>query len=94
MPNRRDLKKKIKKDTDLLIEDAFIESINGDDKEAKKMDGVIDEIIDDRYDLINRVSNYPRENDRKKVREHFNAIRTDLDTKSTDYSKKIGRVTK
>jgi len=91
MASKRDIKKKIKSDTDELIEDAFIESINGDKKEAEKMDGIIDEIIDYRYDLLSRVSNPPREN-RAKVKEHFNAIRTDLSAKNTDYKKKIGRI--
>lgn len=91
MASKRDIKKKIKSDTDELIEDAFIESINGDKKEAEKMDGIIDEIIDYRYDLLSRVSNHPREN-RAKVKEHFNAIRTDLSAKNKDYKKKIGRV--
>lgn len=93
MPSKRDIKKKIKSETNELIEDAFIESINGDKKEASKMDGIIDEIIDYRYDLLSRVSNHPREN-RAKVKEHFNAIRTDLSTKNADYSKKIGRIKK
>jgi len=77
---------------DLIIEDAFIESINGDEKEAKKMDTTIDAIIDDRYDMLSRVSNYPKNEKRAKVTEHFNAIKTDLDAKVSDYSKKIGRV--
>lgn len=93
MASKRDLKKKIKSETDELIEDAFIESINGDQKEADKMDGLVDEIIDYRYDLLSRVSNYPK-GDRAKVKDHFNAIRTDLSTKNTDYNKKIGRVKK
>jgi hypothetical protein len=93
MASKRDIKKKIKSETDELIEDAFIESINGDKKEAGRMDGIIDEIIDYRYDLLGRVSNHPKGN-RAKVKDHFNAIRTDLSTKNTDYSKKIGRVKK
>ena len=92
MPSRRKLKKKIKRETDLIIEDAFIESINGDEKEVKKMDSTIDSIIDDRYEMLSRVSNYPKNEKKAKVTEHFNAIKTDLDTKVADYSKKIGRV--
>jgi len=92
MPSRRKLKKKIKQDTDLIIEDAFIESINGDENEAKKMDTTIDSIIDDRYEMLSRVSNYPKNEKRAKVTAHFNAIKTDLDARVSDYSKKIGRV--
>ena len=92
MPSRRKLKKKIKQETDLIIEDAFIESINGDEKEVKKMDSTIDSIIDDRYEMLGRVSNYPKNEKKAKVKEHFNAIKTDLDAKVADYSKKIGRV--
>lgn len=92
MPSRRKLKKKIKQETDLIIEDAFIESINGDEKEAKKMDSTIDEIIDDRYEMLGRISTYPKNENRAKVKEHFNAIKTDLSAKVADYSKKIGRV--
>ncbi len=92
MPSRRKLKKHVKIETDLIIEDAFIESINGDEKEAKKMDSMIDEIIDDRYEMLSRISTYPINESRAKVKEHFNAIKLDLTTKVADYSKKIGRV--
>jgi oligoribonuclease NrnB/cAMP/cGMP phosphodiesterase (DHH superfamily) len=46
MASRRKFKKQIKNRTNLLIEDAFIESINGDAREAVKMDSIIDEVID------------------------------------------------
>lgn len=92
MASRRKIKKNIKEKTNLLIEDAFIESINGDEKEGKKMDDIIDNIIDDRHSMLNKVSNYPRKENRAKIKEHFNAIRTDLDAKVTEYDKKIGRV--
>ena len=92
MPSRKKLKKQIKANTDLIIEDAFIESINGDEKEAKKMDGIIDEIIDDRYEMLSRISNYPINEARAKVKEHFNALKKDLSAKVAEYSKKIGRV--
>ena len=91
MANKRDIKKEIKSYTDELIEDAFIESINGDEKEAKKMDEIIDEIIDYRYDLLSRVANSPKGN-RAKVKEHFRSIRNDLMTKGEEYRKKIGKV--
>ena len=92
MPSRRKLKKEIKSETNLIIEDAFIESINGDEKEAKKMDSTIDAIIDDRYEMLSRVSSYPKNEGRAKVKKHFNAIKTDLSAKVADYRKKIGRV--
>ena len=92
MPSRRKIKKDIKNRTNLLIEDAFIESVNGDEKEGKKMDEIIDNIIDDRHQMLNKISDYPKRENRAKVKEHFNAIRTELDTKATDYAKKIGRI--
>ena len=55
MASRRKLKKAIKLQTNLLIDDAFVESINGDEK----VDQVIDELIDFRFDLLTDVSNYP-----------------------------------
>ncbi|MEQ8910065.1 MAG: hypothetical protein RIC95_12780 [Vicingaceae bacterium] len=92
MANRRSLKKQIKQETDLLIEDAFLESMEGDKKEKTKMDGIIDEIIDARHDLLSRISSYPKNHDRAKVKEHFNAVRTELADKTASYSKKIGRI--
>jgi len=92
MPSRRKIKKSIKAQTNLLIEDAFIESINGDDKEGKKMDALIDSIIDDRHNMLNKVSAYPKGESRVKVKEHFKGIQNDLESKTKDYDKKIGRV--
>jgi hypothetical protein len=92
MPSRRKFKKSIKSQTNLLIEDAFIESINGDEKEASKMDNLIDEVIDDRHEMLNKVSDYPNNGKRAEVKAHFNAIKENLDKKTNDYAKKIGRV--
>tara|TARA_R110002072_G_scaffold200539_4_gene358257 strand:- start:181 stop:462 length:282 start_codon:yes stop_codon:yes gene_type:complete len=92
MSNRRKLKKQIKEQTNLLIEDAFIESINGDKKESEKMDQVIDNLIDERFDLLSNVSDYPKGKDRKTVKAHFKSIKEDLAAKTTEYKKKIGRV--
>lgn len=92
MANRRELKKKIKQETNLLIEDAFMESIEGDAKEKKKMDILIDELIDDRHELISKVSNYPKNSKKAEVRNHFNLLQEELNEKTAAYSKKIGRV--
>lgn len=87
MASRRKLKKAIKSETNLLIEDAFIESLNGDEK----MDKVIDELIDARFDMLSGVSNYPNK-DSKAAAKHFNELKEKLNSSVIDYSKKIGRV--
>lgn len=87
MASRRKLKKAIKLQTNLLIDDAFVESINGDEK----VDQVIDELIDFRFDLLTDVSNYPLK-DKKATAKHFNEVKTKLNTSMGEYSKKIGRV--
>jgi hypothetical protein len=87
MASRRKLKKAIKSETNLLIEDAFIESLNGDEK----MDKVIDELIDTRFDVLAGVSNYPNK-DKKAAAKHFNELKTKLNASVSEYSKKIGRV--
>lgn len=92
MPSRRKIKKEIKKETNLLIEDAFIESINGDAKESKKMDGLIDELIDKRFELISKVSNYPNNGKRAEVKEYFKGVKEDLSKEVSNYTKKIGHV--
>lgn len=92
MANRRTLKKEVKSATNLLIEDAYLEAMDADEKEKKKMNGIINDIVDDRYDFLSRISSYPKSKDRTKVKEHFNAIHTDLETKTADYSKQIARI--
>ena len=82
------IRDRIKGQTNELIEDAFIESLNGDEK----MDKLIDELIDDRFDLLATVCNYPMDKDGKQIREHFNSIKSKLNTSVSSYSKKIGRV--
>lgn len=92
MANKRDIKKEIKSNTDQLIEDAFYQSLDADDKTVKSMDGIVDDIVDHRFDLLNRVANYPNKETRAKIKEHFNSIRTDLDKLTADFRKKIGTV--
>jgi|GEM_PF-1242855 hypothetical protein len=92
MASRRKFKKQIKNQTDLLIEDAFIESINGDAKEAIKMDSIIDEVIDERQIMLNQVCAYPNRESRANIKAHFNQMEKDLQSKAADYIKKIGRV--
>lgn len=88
MINRRTLKKAIKMETDILIEDAFIEKFNGD----KKMDQVIDDLIDKRYDMISAVSNYPKNAKRAEVKSHFTNLKKDLNATIDEFAKKIGHV--
>jgi len=92
MASRRKFKKEIKEKTNLLIEDAFIESLNGDAKEAEKMDAIVDEVIDARIEMLNKVCAYPNRESRAKIKAHFNEIATTLEAKSAEYTKKIGRV--
>ena len=92
MANKRDIKKEIVDATNFLIEDAFIEMMEGDEKEAEKMDKIIDEVIDDRYTLLSEVCNYPRREKTPKIKAYFTELRKSLKTKSADYTKKIGLV--
>ena len=92
MSSRRKFKKKIKNSTNLLIEDAFIESINGDPKEERKMDQLIDTIIDDRFEMLSKISSYPKNGKRAEIRNFFDTIEKELSEKVITYSKAIGRV--
>lgn len=92
MSNKREMKKLIKEHTDKLIEDAYFQTLEADDKEIDKMEKVIDELVDKRFELINRTANYPLNKKRAEVKEHFNAIQADLEKLNTEFSKKIGRV--
>jgi len=92
MPNKRELKKQIKEHTNRLIEDAYYQTLEADQKELKAMEAVIDEIVDRRFELINRVANYPLNKNRREVKEHFNSIQADLEKLNVEFSKKIGRV--
>ena len=56
------------------------------------MDGIIDAVIDDRIALLNKVSNYPNKGSRAEVKAHFSVVKEDLESKTGDYTKKIGRV--
>ena len=92
MPSRRKLKKQIKNSTNEIIEEGFMESINGDAKEAEKMDKVIDDLIDYRIDLLSKVSNYPLNGKRSEVKQHFESLKKEMKNKNEEYSKKIGHV--
>lgn len=92
MANKRDIKKQIKEATDRLIEDAYYQTLEADEKEVKKMESVIDELVEQRFDMLNRVSNYPQDANRAKVKEHFSGVLADLEKHTAEYSKKIGRV--
>jgi hypothetical protein len=93
MANKRKLKKRIKQQTDILIEDAYYQSLEADEKQAKAMDTLIDDVVDTRQSLLSRIADYPNRGNRAKVKEHFNAIRTELHTHVGEYGKKIGRLT-
>lgn len=92
MASRREIKKAIKSSTNQIIEDGYMESINGDKKEKEKLDKVIDEVVEYRMDLINRVSNYPRHGKRSEKKKHFANIKGELEKNNLDYNKKIGHV--
>lgn len=75
-----------------MIEDAYFQTLEADPKEVKKMESIVDEIVDKRFELINRVANYPLNKNRRQVKEHFNSIQADLEKLNIEFSKKIGRV--
>ncbi len=88
MASRRKLKKSIKQSSNLLIEDAFIESLNGD----AKMDGLIDKIIEQRFESLNKVCAYPNRGSRAEVKAHFEGLKSEFDKGITEYTKKVGKV--
>lgn len=92
MANKRDIKKEIKNKTNGLIEDAFYQTLDAAKKEADKMDEVIDDIIDKRFELIRQVNQYPRNESVAKVKAHFESVRKELKEKLDSFSKKIGKV--
>ena len=92
MANKRDIKKEIKKETDRLMEDAFYQTLDAAKKEAEKMDKVIDDIVDKRYELIRQVNQYPKKEDVAKVKAHFESVRKELKEQIDSFSKKIGKV--
>lgn len=92
MPSRRKLKKGIKSTTNDIIEEGFVESINGDAKEQDKMDKIIDDVIDYRFELLSKVSNYPRNSKRAEIKKYFHNIKEELQKHNSDFSKKIGHV--
>lgn len=69
-----------------------MESINGDAKEAEKMDKMIDEVIDYRFDALSGISNYPIHGKRSEVKKYFAKIKEKLHAQNKEYSKKIGHV--
>ncbi len=91
MANKRDIKRDIKNATDLLIEDAILKSLNSDKKKVESIDKLIDEVIDIRYDLLSKVSNYPNKENRKAIKKHFSAIQESLSKAKTDYASKIAQ---
>ncbi len=88
MASRRKLKKQLKEETNSLIEDAFIETFNGD----QKMDKVIDDLIDKRFELISAIANYPNKAKGAEIKKHFNEVKTSIQKTVEDYTKKIGHV--
>ena len=56
------------------------------------MDEIIDQVIDYRIEMLNKVCAYPNRESRAKIKAHFNTIASNLEAKTADYTKKIGRV--
>jgi len=92
MPSRRKLKKQIKMSTNEIIEEGFMESINGDSKEAAKMDAFIDEVIDYRFDALSGISNYPLHGKRAEIKKYFADLKEKVHAQNEAYSSKIGHV--
>jgi len=92
MANKRDIKKEIKQSTNKLIEDAFYQTLDAADKEVKKMDELIDKIVEERFELIRKVNQYPINGEAKEIKSHFKEVREELRKLADDYTKKIGKV--
>jgi len=92
MANKRDIKKEIKQSTNKLIEDAFYQTLDAADKEVKKMDELIDKIVEERFELISKVNQYPINGEAKEIKSHFKEVREELRKLADDYTKKIGKV--
>ena len=92
MANKRDIKKEIKQSTNKLIEDAFYQTLDAADKEVKKMDELIDKIVEERFELISKVNQYPINGEAKEIKSHFKEVREELRKLADDYTKMIGKV--
>jgi len=92
MANKRDIKKEIKQSTNKLIEDAFYQTLDAGDKEVKKMDELIDKIVEERFELISKVNQYPINGEAKEIKSHFKEVREELGKLADEYTKKIGKV--
>lgn len=92
MANKRDIKKEIKQSTNKLIEDAFYQTLDAADKEVKKMDELIDKIVEERFELISKVNQYPINGEAKEIKSHFKEVREELGKLADEYTKKIGKV--
>ena len=77
MPNRRKIKKQIKQWSNAQIEDAYIEIINNPKADEKKLNKRIDDLVESRFQLLAKVSQYPRGGG-KDIKAHFNQLRADL----------------
>ena len=82
MANRRKLKKEIKQWSNTLMEDAYVEIINNPKADEKKLNTRIDELVDSRFNLLAKVSQYPR-TEGKEIKAHFKGVKDEL-AKSID----------
>jgi len=85
MANRRKLKKQIKQWSNTLMEDAYVEIINNPKADEKKLNSRIDELVDGRFDLLAKVSQYPR-TESKEIKAHFKSVKEELAKKIDSYS--------
>ncbi|MBD98322.1 MAG: hypothetical protein CMO34_00625 [Verrucomicrobia bacterium] len=77
MASRRKVKKQIKQWSNAMMEDAYIEIINNPKADEKKLNQHIDNLVESRFNLLAKVSQYPRTN-AKEVNAHFKAVKEEL----------------
>ena len=93
MANLRDLKKEINGLTNEVISDCFLFLYMNKDKNKKEVTGIMKDTIKTRNDLIHRV-NHPALGDRKKIKEHFSKIKSELVDKMDGYLSELSKISK
>lgn len=93
MANLKDLKREINDITNEVISDCFLYLYTNKDKNKKEVTGIMKDTIKTRNDLIYRV-NHPVLGDRKKTKEHFSKIKSELVGKMDGYLSELSKISK
>jgi hypothetical protein len=92
MTSIKDLKKSINKASHELLSECYnLRRLN--DKDEKKVEPLIKDIIKERKDLVTRCNHPEDDSDPKKLRSHYQKIQKDMDKFVGDISQKIKKLT-